>query len=108
MALAGVAFRNGAVESPKKCYIEFKHSTDGLVSDVRGGYKRLQDIKWLVCWEIGTKHADEGIGLFDITAPAQLNQRDYYGVTHLMTEHQDKVYVICLKRVLEILRSHID
>jgi hypothetical protein len=61
-----------------------------------------QDIKWLVCWEIGDKHINEGIGLTAITEPAQVNQRDYYEVTHIMTEGQSKVYVICLKDVLSL------
>ncbi|EMN7731572.1 ATP-binding protein [Bacillus cereus] len=97
-------FKNGIVKSPTRCFFEFKYTTDGLVRDIRSGYKRLQDIKWLVCWKIGEKHISEGIGLIDITVPAQINQRDYYGVTHLLTEGQDKVYVICLKKIIETLQ----
>lgn len=97
-------FKNGIVKSPTRCFFEFKYTTDGLVRDIRSGYKRLQDIKWLVCWKIGEKHKSEGIGLIDITVPAQINQRDYYGVTHLLTEGQDKVYVICLKEVIKTLQ----
>jgi hypothetical protein len=56
-----------------------------------------------VCWEIGEKHVGEGIGIIEITSAAQVNKRDYFGVTHLMTEGQAKVFVICLKRVIELL-----
>ncbi|SFG72616.1 Histidine kinase-, DNA gyrase B-, and HSP90-like ATPase [Priestia megaterium] len=105
LGVSAEKFRNKIIKSPTKCFIEFKFTTDGLVRDIRSGYKRLQDIKWLVCWEIGDKHVSEGIGLIDITVPAQINQRDYHGVTHLMTEGQDKVYVICLKTIIEILKK---
>jgi len=105
LGIAQDKFRDGKAVSPSRCFIEFKYDTDGLVKDVRSGYKRLQDIKWLVCWQIGTRHTGEGIGIIDITEPAQINRRDYYGVTHLMTENQDKVFVICLKTVLDLLAN---
>lgn len=95
-------FQGGLVRSPSKCFVEFKFTTDGLVRDVRSGEKRLSDIKWLVCWEIGNRHINEGIGITDITEPAQQNQRDYYRVTHIMTEGQSKTYVICLQKLLEM------
>ncbi len=103
LGIAQDKFRDGKAVSPNRCFLEFKYDTDGLVRDVRSGYKRLQDIKWLVCWEIGSKHVAEGIGIIDITEAAQVNRREYHGVTHLMTENQDKVFVICLRKVLEIL-----
>jgi hypothetical protein len=105
LGVASDRFQKGEVRSPSKNFLEFKYTTDGLVNDVRSGYKRLQDIKWLVCWEIGEKHTNEGIGITDITQPAQVNKRDYYGVTHLMTESQAKVFVVCLKKVLELLNA---
>lgn len=95
----------GNVVSRKKNFIEFKFNTDYLVRDVRSGRKRLQDIKWLVCWEIGDDHTNQGIAITDILSPEQLNHRDYYGVTHIMTEGQNKVYVICLERVMSLLAS---
>jgi hypothetical protein len=105
LGISADKFRNGEVKSPSKNFIEFKYSTDGLVGDVRSGYKRLHDIKWLVCWEVGEKNVPEGIAVIEITNPAQVNKRDYYGPTHLMTEGQARVFVICLKRVLELLTS---
>lgn len=96
--------KSNIVKSPKKCFIEFKYNSDNLVNDIRQGYKRLQDIKWLVCWEIGEKHVKEGIGIIDITKKEHINRRDYYGVTHLMTENHNKVYIICLKKVLELAK----
>jgi hypothetical protein len=105
LGISSDKFQNGQVQSPSKNFIEFKYSTDGLVNDVRSGYKRLHDIKWLVCWEVGEKHVAEGIGIIDITGPAQINKRDYYGATHIMTENQAKVFVICLKTVLEFLKT---
>jgi hypothetical protein len=103
LGIAQTKFTGGKTASANRLFIEFKFSTDGLVRDVRSGEKRLQDIKWLVCWEIGNRHINEGIGITDITDPVQINQRDYYGVTHIMTEGQSKVYVICLKKVLELI-----
>lgn len=103
LGVAPIKFAKGDVKSQNRCFLEFKFTTDGLVTDYRSDRKRLQDIKWLICWEIGSKHKDEKIGLYEITEPAFINQRDFYGVTHIMSENQNKVYVICLKRVLELL-----
>lgn len=103
LGVSASKFQDGVAKSKKKCFIEFKYNSDALVDDVRGGRKRLQDIKWLVCWEVGTRHVNEGIGILDVTEPAHVNQRDFYGVTHLMTENQDKVHVLCLKTVLQLL-----
>lgn len=105
LGIAKDHFNRGTVKSPKKNFIEFKYNTDALVGDIRSGRKRLQDIKWLICWEVGDKHVGEGIGITEILGPAHVNKRDYYGVTHIMTEGQDKVYVICLKTVIQILAS---
>ncbi len=103
LGIAPIKFAKGDVKSQNRCFLEFKFNTDGLVTDYRSDRKRLQDIKWLICWDIGNKHKDEKIGLYEITDSAYINQRDFYGVTHIMTEHQNKVYVICFKRVLELL-----
>ncbi|MHB0976155.1 MAG: ATP-binding protein [Candidatus Aquicultorales bacterium] len=105
LGVAADKYRDGWVRSPSRSIFEFKYNSDGLVQDVRAGYKRFQDIRWLICWELGNRHTQEGIGLLDITVPAQINQRDYHGVTHLLTEHQSKVYVICLEKVIEILAA---
>lgn len=98
-------FKSGEIKSPKKCFFEFKMNSDQLVSDVRNGYKRLQDIKWLICWEIGKKHKDEGISVINITQPEHINYRNYYATTHLMSEGENSVFVIELKKVLEILKG---
>jgi hypothetical protein len=103
LGIAADKFVGGKAESPDKCLVEFKFSSDALVRDVRAGFKRLQDIKWLVCWEIGEAHKQEGISIIDITLPPQINHRVYFGVSHLMTEGQDKVFVICLKDIIRIL-----
>lgn len=105
LGIYGSNFSRGIVESRDWCFVEFKYNSDGLVGDVRSGYKRLRDLKWLICWDIGSRHENEGIELLDITVPEQANWRDYYGVTHLMIEGQDKVHVICLKTVLDVLAS---
>lgn len=93
------------IKSPRKCFFEFKLNSDQLVTDVRNGYKRLQDIKWLICWEIGTKHRNEGISIIDITKSEHINYRNYYATTHLMTEGENSVFIIELKKVLEILNN---
>ena len=103
LGIAPDRFKNKRVESPRKNFIEFKFNSDSLVADVRSGRKRLQDMRWLICWEIGQNHVPQGIGITEILEPAQINKRDYYGVTHIMTEGQSKVHVICLKNVIDVL-----
>lgn len=95
--------KKGIKNSQNRCYIEFKFNSDQLVKDVRAGYKRMRDIKWLICWEIGKGHKKEGIDIIDITDPAHVNHREYYGVTHIMVEQESKIFIICLRRVLEVL-----
>lgn len=42
----------------------------------------------------------EFINPSDITVESQKNHQEYYGVTHLLTDGDSNVNVICLKRVM--------
>ena len=97
--------RDGFKISPERSLIEFKLSSDGLIRDIIQQNKRLSDIRWLVCWEIGNLHERENFDIVEITSEDQKSYREYYGVTHLLTDEKTNVHVICLKRVIEILRG---
>lgn len=107
LGIAEHKFRQNQVVSPTKSFFEFKQTTDGFVRDYGSGDKRLQDVKWLVCWDIGSDHEEAGLAIIEILDPAQVNQRDYFGVTHIMTAGQDKVHIICLKTLLETLQAEM-
>ena len=69
-----------------------------------GGDKRLRDLHWLVCWDVGTSHEREGVELVDVTGESQRNQRYYYGQTHLMRDVTGvEVHVIALRKVIELV-----
>lgn len=91
--------------SPERSVMEFKLSSDGLIRDLLHEEKKLSDIRWLVCWEIGNLHEREDFQILEIINEAQKHYREYYGVTHLLTDGRSNVYVICLKRVIEILKD---
>jgi hypothetical protein len=98
-------FENGVRRSAERNFLEFKLSSDGLITDLESGAKRLSDIKWLICWEIGRRNVGYGAGITEILEPAHINQREYYGVTHILTEGADKVHVLCLRSVIDYLLS---
>lgn len=91
--------------SPERSLMEFKFSSDGLIRDILHEDKKLSDVRWLVCWEIGHLHEREDFDVIEITSEDQKHYREYYGATHLLTDGRANVYVICLKRVIEILRE---
>ncbi|MBU0608934.1 MAG: hypothetical protein KKI08_13700, partial [Armatimonadetes bacterium] len=97
--------QDGTKRSPKRSFLEFKRTSDDLIRDLVRQDKSLPDIRWLVCWEIGDRHTREGYAIIPITSDDQRNNRDYYGVTHLMTGAGGHVQVISLKDVLGALRA---
>jgi hypothetical protein len=101
-------FVEGVKRSPERSLMEFKFSSDGLIRDILQEVKKLSDIRWLVCWEIGDLHKREDFEIIEITSEDQKHHREYYGTTHLLTDRRSNVHVICLKRVIEILRGLIN
>jgi len=98
-------FGSGNIKkSPVQSVIEFKYTSDGLITDFANQKKNINDIRWLICWKLGKKHEREGYTLLDITDEQQKHYRDYYGVTHILTRGQSNVHVICLSKVIEILK----
>lgn len=91
--------------STQRNFIEFKISTDDLIRDIKNGDKQLRDIKWLICWKKGNRHASEGISIDEILEENQRGHREFYGITDIMRDATGtSVYVIRLQKVIEILR----
>ena len=97
-----------SVRSAQRSFLEFKLSSDDLVRDFRRQDKRPSDIRWLVCWDVGSAHRAEGYEIVDVLTEDQRNWREYYGVTHVLrTREGTQINLICLKTVLDVLRQQL-
>lgn len=86
-------------------FLEFKFDSDDFIRDVVRGEKTFRDVKWLVCWRIGTTYVAEGVSITNILDEQQRGHREFFGVTHLLTRDADSVFVICLQTIMPILAS---
>ena len=73
----------GVFKSPPKI-MEYKYSLDALIEDIDSGAKNSNDISLVVVWETGKDYQ----GNYHITSLLDhdnLSERQYHGVTHVMT-----------------------
>ncbi|MCC6861722.1 MAG: ATP-binding protein [Bryobacterales bacterium] len=92
--------------STRQLTLEFKNNLDRLIADVEGDSpKTFGDIDVCVCW---SKVSDtfKGYELSEITE-ANLDERQYPGVTHLLRRDGDVhvVKVIMLEKVVQIIQA---
>jgi hypothetical protein len=77
------AIETGVFQSKPKI-MEYKFSLDALIEDLESGVKNSNDISLVVVWETGKDYQ----GNYHITSlldPDNLSERQYHGVTHVMT-----------------------
>lgn len=95
LALAGV------VSQPK--ILEYKFSLNGLVEDADSGDKNVKDIDLCIVWETG----DDYVGRYGITSllvPENADQRQYHGVTHILTDAESGARVMDLIVLSELIQ----
>ena len=90
----------GVVSQPK--ILEYKFSLNGLVEDADSGDKNVKDIDLCIVWETG----DDYVGRYGITSllvPENVDQRQYHGVTHILTDAESGARVMDLMVLAELI-----
>ena len=73
----------GKVTDPR--ILEYKFSLDGLVEDFDAHDKNVSDVQLCVCWETGSLYR-ERYGITSLLFPENADQRQFHGVTHVLTD----------------------
>ena len=87
--------------------MEYKYSLDALLEDMESGVKNSNDIGLVVVWETGSDYE----GNYHITSlidPDNLAERQYHGVTHVMTNvntGQREMDLIILGELIDFLND---
>lgn len=74
---------HGKVTDPR--VLEYKFSLDGLIEDLDNQDKNINDISLCVVWETGQLYK-ERYGITSLLIPENSDQRQYHGVTHILTD----------------------
>lgn len=89
--------------------LEYKFSLDGLIENIQDGSKNSNDIDLVVVWETGVDY----LGNYSITSllnPDNLSERQYHGVTHIMTNEttgQKEMDLVVLKELIDYLNNPV-
>ncbi|HEV7338189.1 MAG TPA: hypothetical protein VGO06_19610 [Bosea sp. (in: a-proteobacteria)] len=73
----------GQVTEPR--ILEYKFSLDGLVEDIDSISKNINDVYLCVVWETGQMYSEK-YGITSLLMPENADQRQYHGVTHILTD----------------------
>lgn len=73
----------GRVTDPR--ILEYKFSLDGLIEDVDSHDKNIKDVDLCIMWETGSLYK-ERFGITSLLVPENADQRQYHGVTHVLTD----------------------
>ncbi|MGB3401959.1 MAG: hypothetical protein WBA77_04650 [Microcoleaceae cyanobacterium] len=87
--------------------LEYKYSLDGLVEDIGTGTKKSKEINLVVVWETGEQWK-KNYRITTILHEDYLNERDYHGVTHKMSNCDtlgDSMDLIVLEELIEYLND---
>lgn len=74
---------HGRVTDPQ--VLEYKFSLDGLIEDFDSQDKNINDVNLAVCWQTGDMYK-ERFGITSLLIPENSDQRQYHGVTHVLTD----------------------
>ena len=95
----------GSVTEPR--VLEYKYCLDGLIEDLAGNEKNIKDIDLCVAWEIGEEYQEQ-YGITSLLMPENADQRQYHGVTHVLTDVETgakQCDLIILKDLIEYLND---
>ena len=89
--------------SPPKV-LEYKFNLDALIHEFESEEKSEKDIHLVVTWEMGEEWRKEyeAVSFLDLE---NLHQRDFHGLTHLLSSGHTKFYVIVLKELVDYLND---
>jgi hypothetical protein len=91
----------GIVSVPK--VLEYKYSLNGLVEDLDAGDKNLKDIDLCVVWETGEDYVGR-FGITSVLVPENIDQRQYHGITHVLTDAESGARVMDLIVLSELIK----
>jgi Histidine kinase-, DNA gyrase B-, and HSP90-like ATPase len=73
----------GKVTDPR--VLEYKFNLDGLIEDIGSQDKNIKDVDLCVVWNTGEMYK-ERYGITSLLLPENADQRQYHGVTHVLTD----------------------
>lgn len=74
---------HGRVTPPR--ILEYKFSLNGLIEDFDSQDKNIRDVNLCVAWCTGGQYRDR-YGITSLLIPENADQREYHGVTHILTD----------------------
>jgi hypothetical protein len=95
----------GKVTTPR--VLEYKFCLDGLIEDVDSQDKNIKDINLCVAWSTGDMYK-ERYGITSLLLPENADQRQYHGVTHVLTDLESGANIcdlIILEELIEYLND---
>ena len=95
----------GKITDPQ--ILEYKFSLDGLVEDFDSHEKNINDVNLCIAWETGILYK-ERYGITSVLIPENSDQRQYHGVTHVLTDLESGAKLcdlIILSELLSFLNS---
>ena len=87
--------------------MEYKITLDALIEDIEAGDKNSNDIDLVVVWETGEDYQNN-YHITSLLDPDNLSERQYHGITHIMTNvntGQREMDLIVLKELIEYLNN---
>lgn len=95
---------HGRITDPR--VLEYKYCLDGLIEDFDSQDKNIKDIDLCIAWSTG-EHYKERYGITSLLIPENVDQRQYHGVTHVLTDIETGAKSIDLI-ILEELLAHLN
>ena len=96
---------SGRITSPR--ILEYKFSLDGLIEDVDSHDKSIKDVDLCIIWETGVSYK-ERYGITSLLVPENSDQRQYHGITHVLTDLESGAKLsdlIVLSELVAVLNS---
>jgi hypothetical protein len=93
---------HGKITDPQ--ILEYKFSLDGLVEDFDSLDKNIVDVDLCVAWETGSLYL-ERYGITSLLIPENSDQRQYHGVTHILTDLESGAKLCDLIILSELVSS---
>lgn len=87
--------------------LEYKYSLDALIEDIENGDKNSNDLSLVVVWETGKDYV-ENYHITSLLDEDNLSDRQYHGVTHVITNinsGQKEMDLIVLSELIEHLNN---
>lgn len=99
------AAMSGQLTAPK--ILEYKYSLDGLIGDLDNQDKNLNDIELCIAWETGNLWTGR-YGITSLLMPENAEQRQFHGVTHVLTDAESGAkacHLIILRELIDYLND---